>query len=170
MKRVLPTYQGMSISLRPPSQILLCCWRMPVMHSLAALIQAIHLHLTLQTQMHFYHFIDMLGLSFFQVWSFQSIFSSPSQRCQQQLFLIRLLKSERCGQTHLLAPVGPPVQEGAECLSSCLGLWGRLGQWVYAEAGQERREKSFLTTANWNAQILIISSSAVNQLITKANY
>lgn len=70
----------------------------------------------------------------------------PSQHCQQQLlFLIMLLRPEDSGQTHLLAAVGPPVQWGAGCLSTCSGLWGRLGQWVYAEVRHRRREKSLFS-------------------------
>ncbi len=74
------------------------------------------------------------------------------------LFLIRLLKSEGSSQTHLLVAAGPPVRVGAGCLSSCLGLWGRLGQRVYAETQQKRREKSLLTTANQGVKLTSLST------------
>ncbi len=120
-------------------------------------------------KMHFSRFIDMLGLCSSSLMCPVHLFL-PSQHCQQQLlFLIRLLKSEEGGQTHLLLPVGLPVQEGAGCLSSCLGLWGRLGQWVYAKVGQKRRENSLLTRASQSLTSkhfpciqTIILASAVN--------
>lgn len=118
MKRAMPTCQGMSISPLPTSQIR--CSRMPVMHSLAALIQASPVSPCI-----------LKCISPISLTCLACVFPGlvcpvhlflPLRRCQQQLLLlIRLLKSEAGGRTHLLVPAGPPVQEGAGCLSSCSG-------------------------------------------------
>lgn len=86
-----------------------------------------------------------------------------------------LIRSEGSGQTHPLVPVGPPVQWGAGCLSSFLGLWGHLGQWVYTEVRQ--KGKSLLTEDDRNVppkhflycQVIILAS-AVKKFKSQAHY
>ena len=123
----------------------LCCSRMPVMHSLAALIQASPSHPVSPNA--FLPFHRHAWPVFLQVWSVQSIFSYPHSTASSSCCsLLGYLNPSTAGQTHLLVLVGPPVQEGAGCLSPWSGLWGRSGQRVYAEEGQWRRGKEFSHT------------------------
>lgn len=67
-----------------------------------------------------------------------SVFSYPHGSC------CTLLGNQHL-RTHLLMLVDPDVQEGADCLSSYLSLWGHWeGQWVYAEAGRKRKKEHFI--------------------------
>lgn len=109
---------------------------MPIMHSLTELIQASPTLLAISNA--------LLPL---QWYAWLVIFKSEKcpacfslQHQSQLLFLITLLKYEGSCQTHPRLPAGPPVQEGAECLLSCLGLWGHSGQWVFAKGRQKRSE------------------------------
>lgn len=136
MKSVLSTFHGMSTS----------CSRMPLRHSLAALIQASQSRPTI------------------------------SSKCLSRPRSTVLTGSEGSSQTHLLGAVGPPVQQGAGCLSSFLGLWGHLEQQVYADVRHKGREfthsgvientppKHFL-----DYQIIILAS-AVKTFKGQANY
>lgn len=82
----------------------------------------------------------------FQVWKCPVRLLLPTRHYQQQLLC--LIGPLTFTQTHL--PVGPSVQGVAGCLLSCLGLWGHLGQWFFAKEKQNRGEISLLSHASQN--------------------
>ena len=133
MKWVFTACQGMPISLTSQIRSAAPECQSCVPHSANPSLPAHPAHSTLLS-----HFIDMLGCV------------SPSLKCPVHLFSpltvlpvavvvhYKFTKNRR-RQTHLLVSVGSTVREGAGCLSSCSGLWGRSGQRVYAKVGQKQK-------------------------------
>lgn len=141
MECVLPSPCGMSISLLPDEPNPLCCRRTPVMHSLAALIQAIPSRVANPTVFLPFHRHAWLLQS-----TFCFVFSLLSKQSHKRLLCPDCVGKSwgwrlAVGGTHLLVPVGPSGCWDAGCLLSCSGFWGRSGQQVCAKVSYKGKKE-----------------------------